>query len=72
MVNGVSGVPGRLVLKPVVEENQRERECATILLLLMVDLTVLVILKRAKIAIPKLVPQVIPNDTTVSFENLIR
>ena len=65
MVNGVSGVPGRLVLKPVAEENQQERECATILLLLMVDLTVQVTLKRAKIAIPKLVPQVIQNDTTV-------
>ena len=74
MVNGVSGVPGRLVLKPAVEENQQEQECATILLLRMADLTVLVTLKRAKIAIPKLVPQVIQNDTTLSLniENLIR
>ena len=67
MVNGANGVSGRLALKPAVEENQQERECATILLLLMVDLTVLVILKRSKIAIPKLVPQVIQNDTIVRY-----
>ena len=74
MVNGVSGVPGRLVLKPAVEENQQERECATILLLLMADLTVLVTLKRTKIAIPKLVPQVIQNYTSVGLNigNFIR
>ena len=73
MVNGVSGVPGRLALQPAVEENQQERECATILLLQMADLTVLVTLKRAKIAIPKLVPQVIQNDTNVRLNigNLI-
>ena len=67
MVNGVSGVPGRLVLKPVAEENQQERECATILLLLMADLTVQVTLKRAKIAIPQVVPQVIQRYTTARF-----
>ena len=74
MVNGVSGVLGLLVLKLAAEEDQPERECATILLLLMADLTVLVTLKRAKIAIPKLVPQVIKNDTSVRLNigNLIK
>ena len=67
MVNGVSGVLGLLVLKPATEENQQERECATILLLLMADLTVLVTLKRAKLAIPKLVPQVIQNYPSVGL-----
>ena len=74
MVNGVSGVLGLLVLKLAAEEDQPERECATILLLLMADLTVLVTLKRAKIAIPKLVPQVIKKDTSVRLNigNLIK
>ena len=59
MVNGVSGVPGRHVLKPVVVEPKLELDCAIILLLLMVDLTVLVTPKKPKLAIPTLVTQVI-------------
>ena len=59
MVNGVTGVPGRLVLKPVVVDNKQELDSATILLLLAVDLTALVTPNKPKIAIPMLVTQVI-------------
>ena len=59
MVNGVNGMPGRLVLKPVVVEKQQERECAIILLLLVVDQTVMVALNRQRNAIPKLALQAI-------------
>ena len=59
MVNGVNGLPGRLVLKPAVVEKQQERECAIILLLLEVDQIVLVAQNRPKNAIPELVLQAI-------------
>ena len=61
----MSGVAGLLVLKHAVVELKQERECAIIQLLLMVELTVLVTLKRPLIAIPKLVQRVIHYNTKV-------
>ena len=57
MVNGVIGVPGHHALKPVVVDNKQEQE--SVRLLLAVDLTALVTPNKPKIAIPKLVAQVI-------------
>ena len=59
MVNGVSGVPGQHALQPVVVDSKQEQDCAIILLLLMVDLTVQVTPNKPKLAIPTLVTQVI-------------
>ena len=59
MENGVNGVPGRNVLKPVEVDNKQEQDSAITLLLLTVDLTALATPNKPKIAIPKLVTQVI-------------